>query len=262
MLCGHPALVTTVSSRAERAATTTSWVAPVGVLFWVLKLTTTAFGEAASDGLAGISPALAVLVGVVGLAAALRWQLRTHGYVAKRYWTAVAAVAVFGTMLADGLHVALGLTYPFTSTLYAVATAAVFVMWKRSEGTISIHRIDNPRRERFYWAAVMCTFALGTAVGDLTAATLGLGFFPSALLFGAMILIPAIGWQLTGRHEIGWFWCAYVLTRPLGASFADGFAKPPSFGHGLGVGDIPVAGVLGALLVALVLLARRHRSLS
>ncbi|GGB31299.1 membrane protein [Flexivirga endophytica] len=254
--------MTTVSSRAERAATTTSWVAPVGLLFWILKLTTTAFGEAASDGLAGISPALAVVVGVVGLVAAYRWQTRTHGYVAERYWSMVAAVAVFGTMLADGVHVALGLPYPFTSTLYAAATAAVFVTWRRVEGTISIHDIDNPRRERFYWGAVMCTFALGTAVGDLTAATLGLGFWPSAALFAILIAIPAVAWRTTGRHEIGWFWCAYVLTRPLGASMADGFAKPASFGHGLGVGDIPVALVLAALLCGLVLTAVGRRSVA
>lgn len=257
---GHPTLVTTVSSRANRAATATSWVAPVGVLFWILKLTTTAFGEAASDGLAGISPVLAVLVGVVGLVAAYRWQTRTHGFVPQRYWAMVAAVAVFGTMLADGVHVALGLPYPVTSVLYATATAAVFIAWRRAEGTISIHEINNPRRERFYWAAVMCTFALGTAVGDLTAATLGLGFGPSALLFAILILIPAIAWQITGRHEVALFWCAYVLTRPLGASIADGVAKPPSFGHGLGVGDIPVTLVLGALLIGLVLVAMRRRS--
>ncbi|HWC24598.1 MAG TPA: hypothetical protein VG502_20065 [Flexivirga sp.] len=252
--------MTTVSSRTDRAATATSWVAPVGTLFWILKLTTTAFGEAASDGLAGISPVLAVLVGMVGLVAAYRWQTRTHGFVSERYWSMVAAVAVFGTMLADGIHVALGLPYPVTSVLYAAATAAVFIVWRRSEGTISIHDINNPRRERFYWAAVMCTFALGTAVGDLTAATMGLGFGPSVVLFAILIAIPAIAWKVTGRHEVGLFWCAYVLTRPLGASIADGVAKPPSFGHGLGVGDIPVALALAALLVGLVLMTLGRRS--
>lgn len=257
---GHPNLVTTLSSRAERRSTAISWVAPVGGLFWILKLTTTAFGEAASDGLAGISPALAVLVGVVGLVAAYRWQTRTHGFVAERYWSMVAAVAVFGTMVADGVHVALGLPYPVTSILYAAATAAVFIAWRRTEGTISIHDITNSRRERFYWAAVMCTFALGTAVGDLTAATLGLGFWPSAVLFGILIAIPAVAWRATGRHEVGLFWCAYVLTRPLGASIADGAAKPASVGHGLGLGDIPVALALGALLVGLVLMTLDRRT--
>jgi uncharacterized membrane-anchored protein len=165
----------------------------------------------------------------------------------------VAAVAVFGTMLADGVHVALGLPYPVTSVLYAAATAAVFLAWRSAEGTISIHDIVTVRREQFYWAAVMCTFALGTAVGDLTAATLGLGFLPSAAVFAAMIAVPAMAWRITRRHEVLWFWCAYVLTRPLGASIADGFAKPASFGHGLGFGDFPVAIVLGLALVGLVL---------
>lgn len=254
--------MTTLSSRAERRSTTTSWVAPVGALFWILKLTTTAFGEAASDGLAGISPVLAVLVGLVGLVAAFRWQTRTHGFVSERYWAMVAAVAVFGTMVADGVHVALGLTYPVTSILYAAATAAAFIAWRRTEGTVSIHEINTPRRERFYWAAVMCTFALGTAVGDLTAATLGLGYWPSVMLFAILIAIPALIWQVTGRHEVGLFWAAYVLTRPLGASIADGFAKPPSVGHGLGLGDIPVALALGALLVSLVLMTLDRRPTS
>lgn len=245
--------MTTFSTRADRAAVA-SWVAPVGVTFWVLKLLTTAFGEAASDGLAGISPALAVVVGGAGIVAALRWQTRSHRFVGQRYWSAVAAVAVFGTMLADGLHVALGLPYPVTSVLYAAATAAVFVTWRRCEGTLSIHDIFTVRRERFYWAAVMCTFALGTAVGDLTAATLGLGYWLSAAFFAVLIAIPAVAWRMTRRHEVLWFWCAYVLTRPLGASVADGLAKPASMGHGLDLGDVPVACILGLLLIAIVAL--------
>ncbi|MBB2893888.1 hypothetical protein [Flexivirga oryzae] len=244
----------TISSTRPDRATAVSWVAPVGVTFWALKLLTTAFGEAASDGLAGISPALAVLVGVAGIVITLRWQTRSHSFVARRYWSAVAAVAVFGTMLADGLHVALGLPYPVTSVLYAVATASVFVVWRRCEGTISIHDIFTVRRERFYWAAVMCTFALGTAVGDLTAATLGLGYWPSAVLFAILIAIPALVWRATGRHEVLWFWCAYVLTRPLGASIADGLAKPASMGRGMGLGDVPVACIIGLLLVGAVVL--------
>lgn len=246
------------TSAPTRTGSTISWVAPVTVMFWLIKLVTTAFGEAAADGLGGISIPLAGVVGIGAIIAALRWQLRSHRYVPVRYWSAVAAVALFGTMLADGLHVVLGLPYPVTSALYAVATAAVFVIWKRLEGTISIHDITNHRREVLYWCAVMCTFALGTAVGDLTAATMKLGFWPSAAIFAVMMCVPAIAWRVTGRHEIGWFWCAYVLTRPLGASIADGFGKPPSFGHGLGYGDLPVAAVLGILLVVLVGVAGRR----
>lgn len=237
---------------------TLSWVAPVTVLFWAIKLVTTAFGEAASDGLARISLPLAAAVGIIALGGALAWQLRSHHYVPVRYWTAVAAVALFGTMMADGVHVVLGLSYPITSTLYAVATAAMFAIWKMLEGTISIHEINNPRRELLYWCAVMCTFALGTAVGDLTAATMKLGFWPSVVLFAAMMCVPALAWRTTRRHEIGWFWCAYVLTRPLGASIADGFGKPHSFGNGLGFGDLRVAAVLGLLLIALVAVANRR----
>lgn len=246
------------TSAPTRTGSTTSWVAPVTALFWVIKLVTTAFGEAAADGLGTVSIPLAGFVGIIVLVAALRWQLRSHHYVPVRYWSAVAAVAVFGTMMADGLHVVVGLPYPVTSLLYAAATGAIFVCWKRLEGTISIHDITNHRREVLYWSAVMCTFALGTAVGDVTAATMNLGFWPSAALFAVMIGVPAIAWRMTGRHEIGWFWCAYVLTRPLGASIADGFGKPPSFGHGLGLGDLPVAAALGLMLIALVAFASRR----
>lgn len=253
--------MTDVSTRANHASII-SWVAPVGVMFWILKLITTAFGEAASDGLARISPALAALVGVAGIIVTFAGQTHAHRYLPGRYWSSVAAVAVFGTMLADGLHVALGLPYPVTSVLYAVATAGVFIVWRRMEGTISIHDIFTVPRERFYWAAVMGTFALGTAVGDLTAATLGLGFWPSAALFTVLIAMPAIAWGCTRRHEVLWFWCAYVLTRPLGASIADGFAKPPSFGHGLGLGDLPVAGILGLLLIGGVLLCTASRGVA
>ncbi|WP_265442697.1 hypothetical protein [Flexivirga meconopsidis] len=238
-------------------ATAASWVAPVGALFWIIKLVSTAFGEAASDGLAKQSPALAVAVGGLLLVAALLWQLRTRGFVPVRYWTAVAAVAVFGTVLADGVHVVLGFSYPLTSVLYAAATAFVFWLWHRTEGTLSMHDINTTRRELFYWAAVMCTFALGTAVGDLTAATLKLGYWPSVVLFAVAIAVPAIGWRVTGRHEVFWFWFAYVLTRPLGASIADGFAKPKSPAHGLDLGDFPVALVLGIVLVVLIVVAQR-----
>lgn len=250
------------TSAPSRTSTPISWVAPVTGMFWAIKLVTTAFGEAAADGLGGISIPLAGAVGLIALVAALRWQLRSHHYVPVRYWSAVAAVALFGTMLADGLHVVLGLPYPVTSLLYAAATAAIFLVWKRVEGTISIHDITNHRREVLYWSAVMCTFALGTAVGDVTAATLNFGFWPSAAVFAVMICVPAVVWRVTGRHEIGWFWCAYVLTRPLGASIADGFGKPPSFGHGLGLGDLPVALVLGMLLVGLVAGVRRRSAVS
>jgi uncharacterized membrane-anchored protein len=163
----------------------------------------------------------------------------------------VVGVGVFGTMAADVLHVGFGVPYIVSSLLYAIVLAAVFTAWFRTEGTLSIHSVDTPRRELFYWAAVVATFAMGTAVGDLTATTFGLGYFASGLLFAAVIAIPAIGYWRLGWNAIFCFWFAYVATRPLGASFADWLGKPKSAG-GLGLGDGPVALALTLAIFCLV----------
>jgi uncharacterized membrane-anchored protein len=159
-------------------------------------------------------------------------------------------VAVFGTMFADVLHVVLGIPYVVTTTALAILLAVVFVAWYRTEGTLSIHSIDTPRRELFYWATVMATFALGTAAGDMTAATLGLGYLVSAVFFGVLFVIPAIGYRLFGWNTILSFWTAYVITRPLGASVADWLGKP--YLGGLGIGDATVAVVLTGVIVVFV----------
>jgi uncharacterized membrane-anchored protein len=148
------------------------------------------------------------------------------------------------------LHVGFGVPYTASTLLYGVVLAAVFLTWQRVEGTLSIHSIDTPRREAFYWAAVCATFAMGTALGDFTATTLGLGYFPSALLFAGLIAVPALGYAVLRSHGVLFFWAAYVLTRPLGASVADGLGKPKSVG-GMGLGSGPVA-VAFAILIALV----------
>jgi uncharacterized membrane-anchored protein len=129
--------------------------------------------------------------------------------------------------------------------------AAIFFFWYRSEGSLSIHSITTRRREGFYWATVLATFALGTAAGDLTATPLNLGFFPSALLFISIIAIPAVGWWRFDLNPIVAFWFAYIVTRPIGASFADWFSKPPSI-TGLGLGDGTVSGLALIAFIALV----------
>jgi len=225
-------------------------VPEITVLFWVIKVLTTGMGEAASDYLGNTNLVLAGVVGVGGLVLALRWQLRTPRYLAAPYWAAVAMVAVFGTMAADLLHVVLGLSYVVTTPFYAVVLTVVLTWWYRSEGTLSIHSITTRRREVFYWATVLASFALGTAAGDLTAATMRLGFFDSGLLFGAMILVPLIGWRL-GLNEVVAFWAAYILTRPLGASFADWVGKPSKL-TGLGAGDGSVTWCTLAAIAVLV----------
>jgi uncharacterized membrane-anchored protein len=242
-----------MSARADsptRAALTK--VPEITAIFWVLKLLTTGMGESMSDFLGSKSVPIAGAIGIVGLCFAIWLQMRQREYRAPIYWFAVMMVAIFGTMMADGIHDGASIPYSVTTPLFAAIMAAIFAWWYRSEGTLSIHSISTRRREAFYWATVLATFALGTAAGDLTATQLNLGFFPSALLFISIILIPAVGWWRFGLNPIVAFWFAYIVTRPIGASFADWFSKPPAI-TGLGLGDGTVSGL--ALLVFLALVA-------
>jgi uncharacterized membrane-anchored protein len=220
--------------------------------FWITKVATTAMGEATSDFLNGVlGPAIAVPLMLIALVWALRRQFRAKRYDAWTYWAVVVMVAVFGTSAADALHVGLGIPYLFSTIFYAIVLAAVFLVWHRSEGTLSIHSVYTKRREAFYWATVLATFALGTAAGDMTATTLHLGFFVSGLMFAGLIAIPLIGHRWFGMNEVLAFWIAYVLTRPLGASFADWMAVEPSRG-GLGLGTGGVSLILAAVVFLLV----------
>jgi uncharacterized membrane-anchored protein len=228
-------------------------------MFWVIKILTTGIGESISDFLGQESVPLAALIGVAGIAVALRLQLRAREYRAPTYWFAVLMVAVFGTMVADGLRDGAGLSYAVTTPLFALVVTAVFVRWQRSERTLSIHSIVTRRRETYYWCAVLATFALGTAAGDLTAIELHLGFLPSAALFAVAIAVPALAWWRGRLHPIAAFWAAYVVTRPLGASFADWFGKPlGQTGLGLGDGTVSAIGLVAfAALVAYLARTRR-----
>lgn len=227
-------------------------VPQITVWFWVIKALSTAMGEATSDySVHRMDPKLAVVLGFFGFVIALVLQFSVKRYIAWTYWLAVVGVGVFGTMAADVLHVGFGVPYAVSSTLYAVVLIAVFVSWQMTEGTLSIHSIDTPRREAFYWASVVATFALGTAVGDLTATTFHLGYFASGLMFAGLICVPAAGFRFFGWNRVFSFWFAYVVTRPLGASFADWFGKPHSVG-GLGFGDGRVAVILTVVIFCLV----------
>jgi uncharacterized membrane-anchored protein len=227
-------------------------VPQITVWFWVIKALSTAMGEATSDSLvAHLGAVPAVLLGFVAFVLALVLQFRMQRYLAWTYWLAVAMVGVFGTMAADVLHVGFGVPYIASTTLYAVILTAVFVTWQRTEHTLSIHSIDTPRREAFYWLAVVATFAVGTAAGDLTATTVGLGYGWSIVLFAGIITIPAFGYRVLHWNPILCFWFAYVITRPLGASFADWVGKPKAI-SGLGHGDGIVAIVLALIIVVLV----------
>jgi uncharacterized membrane-anchored protein len=226
-------------------------VPAITALFWVIKTLTTGMGESMSDFLGQTSIPLAALIGIGGFWYAMRLQLRQREYRAGIYWFAVMMVAVFGTMVADGLKDGAGLSYAVTTPVFAVIVGMVFFRWYRSEGTLSIHSITTRRREKFYWAAVLATFALGTAAGDLTAITLHMGFLESVALFAAVIAVPAFAWWSGRMNPILAFWAAYVVTRPLGASIADWFGKPHGQ-TGLGLGDGPVSGLALVAFVGLV----------
>jgi uncharacterized membrane-anchored protein len=161
-------------------------------------------------------------------------------------------VGVFGTMAADVLHVGLGVSYLVSTAFFAVALAAIFGLWYGSEKTLSIHSIHTRRRELFYWAAVMATFALGTAAGDMTAVSLHLGYLASGVMFAVVIAIPAIAHWRFGMNSILAFWFAYIATRPLGASFADWMGVSPARG-GLDLGAGPVSVALAVLIIGFVI---------
>ena len=208
-------------------------------------------GESASDFLVHrIDPYIAVTLGGLGLVVALILQGAARRYVPWVYWLAVSMVAIAGTMAADVVHIKFGVPYVNSSVFFAVVLAAVFAIWYASEKTLSIHSIYDNRREVFYWATVMVTFALGTAAGDMTAYTANLGFFWSGVMFAGLIALPALAYRI-GLNEILAFWLAYILTRPLGASFADWMGKPKSFGA-LGWGDGVVFAGLTLLIIAAV----------
>jgi uncharacterized membrane-anchored protein len=213
-------------------------VPEITVFFWIIKLLTTAMGEVTSDFLVHqMNPDIAVVLGGIGFTIALIIQFSVRKYIAWIYWLAVVMVAIFGTMAADVLHIGLGIPYLISTAFFSIMLAIIFIIWFKFEKTLSIHSINTSRRELFYWVTVVTTFALGTAAGDMTASTMGLGYLSSGILFAALILIPALAYWKFHLNDIGVFWIAYILTRPLGASFADWVGRPTNLsGLGLGTG--------------------------
>jgi uncharacterized membrane-anchored protein len=209
-------------------------------------------GETASDYLTHrLDPVIAVGLGGVGLGAALALQFLVRRYVAWIYWLAVVMVSVFGTMAADVLHVGMGIPYQVSTTFFTLVLIVIFAAWYAMEKTLSIHSIYTRRRELFYWAAVLTTFALGTAAGDMTAISMGLGYFGSGVMFAVVIAVPAAAYRWAGLNAILAFWLAYIVTRPLGASFADWMAAPHSRG-GLAWGFGPVTIVWTVVIAGFV----------
>lgn len=226
-------------------------VPQITVLFWTIKVLTTGMGESASDYLVvTFDPVVVVAITGVLFAIALAIQLAARTYAPWKYWLAVAMVGVFGTMVADVAHVVVGIPYLASTAIFAAVLAVVLGVWRRSEGTLSIHSITSRRRELFYWTTVVVTFALGTALGDMTARSLQLGYLGSAGLFAVVIALPARAFRARLLGPILAFWAAYIVTRPLGASIADYLGVDHARG-GLALGSGIVA-VAAALITAVL----------
>jgi uncharacterized membrane-anchored protein len=229
-------------------------VPEVTVFFWVIKVLATTVGETVADLLSGLglglrgTTALMTVVFAVALAA----QFRARRYVPALYWLTVVLVSVVGTLVTDNLTDGLGVPLVVSTVVFAVALALTFAAWYARERTLSIHSIVTGRREAFYWLAVLFTFALGTAVGDLVDEQLGLGYWPTALVVAVLIAAVAVSHLVFRANAVLTFWTAYVLTRPLGASLGDGLAQGRSDG-GLGLGTTVTSVVF--LVVILVVVA-------
>ena len=232
-------------------------VPAITISFWVIKVMSTTVGETGADFLAvnaGLGQAVTSLVMAGLLAAALVTQLCTRRYTPWIYWLTVVLVSVVGTQITDLLTDGLGVSLYVSTSVFALALAAIFLIWYWVEHTLSIHHIVTLRRELFYWAAVLCTFALGTAAGDLATEALGLGFTVGALAFGAMIGATYAAWRL-GANSVLTFWIAYILTRPLGASIGDQLTQAKAYG-GLGMGATATSALFLTVIVILVAVAQ------
>ncbi|MFZ5710833.1 MAG: hypothetical protein ACOY4T_14330 [Pseudomonadota bacterium] len=229
--------------------------------FWLIKLMAVTMGETAADFLAvnlglGLTATTAlmsvVLVGVMTL------QLATKRYVPWAYWLAVVMISIVGTLITDNLVDTFGVSLVTTTVVFSLALPVTFAIWYASERTLSIHSIFTDRREAFYWLAILLTFALGTAVGDLISEFFGLGYTATGILFGLIIASLALGYLQLGLDPILGFWLAYILTRPLGASFGDLMSQPPEYG-GMGLGTIVTsAGFLAVILSVVVMMTVRR----
>lgn len=238
----------------ERQAQMLNKVPYVTLFFWIIKILATTVGETGADflnirmglGLNGTSIVMTIL-----LVIALTIQMRSVRYVPWQYWLVVVFLSVVGTLLTDTLTDELGVSLYVSTAAFTVALIATFIVWHRSEHTLSIHDIDTRRREGFYWAAILFTFALGTAGGDLVSETSGLGYLTAALIFGGSIAVITGAYYARLLGPVLAFWLAYILTRPLGASIGDLLTQAKPDG-GLEFGTMPVSGLFLIVIVGLV----------
>lgn len=223
--------------------------------FWLIKLMAVTMGETAADYLAvnlGLGLTATSLIMAAILAIALVAQFAQKKYVPWAYWLAVVLISIVGTLVTDNLVDNFGVKLMTTTIAFTIALIATFALWYRSENTLSIHSIFSNRREAYYWLAILFTFALGTAAGDLVAEQFGLGYFSTGILFGMIIASLAIGYFFLGLDAILGFWLVYIFTRPLGASFGDLLSQPHDYG-GLGLGTVITSAIFLTAIAAIVI---------
>lgn len=240
-----------------RASDWLNKVPEVTLSFWIIKIMSTTVGETGADFLAvnaGFGQGLTRTVMGVLLAVALFTQLRTRRCTPWIYWLTVVLVSVVGTQITDLLTDGLGVSLYVSTSVFAVALAAIFLVWYRVERTLSIHDIVTRSRELFYWSAILCTFALGTAAGDLATEALGLGFTWGAVAFGALIGITYAAWRMGGNAVLT-FWIGYILTRPFGAALGDLLTQAKTYG-GLGMGAMWTSALFLSVIAMLVAVAQ------
>lgn len=235
-------------------------VPEVTAVFWIIKVLATTVGETFADFLnvnLNLGLATTSLVMTVALAIVLVAQFRSQQYIPAVYWSAVVLISVVGTLITDNLTDNFGVPLWITAVLFAIALAGTFIAWFASEKTLSIHSIVTSRRESFYWLAVLFTFALGTAAGDLLAESLNLGYLLSLVVFAVAIALVALAHSAVGLNSVVAFWIAYILTRPLGASAGDLLSQSTKDG-GLGLGTTTTSALfLGVILLLVIALSVR-----
>ena len=227
--------------------------------FWIIKILSTTVGETVSDYLAVDAGFGALASGIVMaslLAVALFLQLRKDRFVPWLYWTTVVLVSIVGTQITDALTDGLGVSLYLSTGVFAIALAGIFALWYAIERTLSIHTIFTPRREVFYWTAILCTFALGTASGDLATEALGMGFQLGVVAFSVLIALTFAAYKF-GANSVLTFWIGYILTRPLGASLGDLLSQAKTYG-GLGFGAEYTSALFLTAIVCLVLVAHQR----
>lgn len=242
------------ASIRENTAHLLNKVPEVTLVFWIIKIMCTTVGETAADFLIfnlNIGLTMTSLLMLTPLAVFTMMQLREKRYVPWLYWMVVVLVSIVGTLITDNLVDSLGVPLELTTIAFSLALLLTFALWYASENTLSIQTIYTRKRELFYWAAILFTFALGTAAGDLAAETLALGYAKSTLIFGGIIGLVALDYFVFKSNAVLSFWLAYILTRPLGASIGDYLSQPLANG-GLGLSSVLINSVFFISIVGLV----------